>query len=352
MPSTPETPTSRDVTVASNECRLNALKIRKENDWFGHDVESKTTSGQRLTSASGGGARTPSKTSLESEQWFRFDAKGIKPETQVTSRSKANAIGDQQDWYKHGPDVPDPPSWENKPKTRSRRSACSEVRQRATDSNDWFRHDHKNGPTTSGSRKPFTGTSPTTALWVVTSEDGKSPTDLASTPRPKSRLTGPEADEYYRRNKTGTSSEWFSHEHPGDDTSGGSGNVRTRGTPEGGEIANRLKGESDEWFSHDANRAYITPTPVVRGNSPLTRELKERSQGREIKQLFRIEENLRTTWVAPPSLLGSPETPTAPSTGTPFPATVSNGNSDVIQESRDNLSISNGQDAASNEQHS
>lgn len=354
MPSTPEAPTTRDVGSASNECRINASKNRKENDWFGHDAGSKTPSGaQRLTSSSVG-VRTPNKTSQESEQWFRYDANGTKPEAEVTSRAGARAHGDQQNWYKHGPEVPDPPSLENKNKTRSRRSACSEVRvQRATDSNDWFRHDHKNGAFTSGSRRPVKVNSPT-SLWVVTTEDGKSPADLASTPRPKSRHTGPEADEYYLRDKTGTSSEWFSHEHPRDDplASAGSGNIRTRRTPEGCEIANRLKGESEDWFSHDNNRNYVTPVLVVKGKSPLTRDMMERAQGREVKQIFCMEENLRATWIAPPPLLGGSSSqviPTVPSIATPTSSTASNGtdSTELVQEKMDNLLLSNGQNIVS-----
>lgn len=383
MPSTPETPTgARDVSAASDECRMNAIKNRKENDWFGHDAGSRTpssSSGQRPTSASGGAARTSGRTSRESEQWFRYDAsKGCSPSSsskggggkQETEAKAREMFVAQQDWYKHGPEVPDPPSLEKGSKTRSRRSACSEVRRQqkaATDSNDWFRHDHKTA-SGSGSRKVNVKVASPTALWAQ--NGAGSPLESTSGPRSKSRLTAPEADRYYRRDKIGSSAEWFSHEHPRHDddviaaASGGSGGKRTRGTPEGGRIADRLKGESEDWFSHDGNRPYVTPTPVVKGNSPMTREMMERAQGREIKQIFRMDENLRTTWTAPPALFGPPGSPgaapgaaTTPSAGMTTPsgcydpssATASSANCDVIQDKMDGLVIENGRKPGNSE---
>lgn len=217
--------------------------------------------------------------------------------------------GTQQDWYKHGDGVPDPPSLlDKRSKARSRRSACTEVRHKATDPNDWFKHDHAKGtgpaaePPTRPSKKPAAAASPT-SLWVVYSADGSSPSPSELASRPRSRLTVPEADDYYRRDKVGSSAEWFSHDHPRDDTSC-QVTSRMRGTPEGGEIASRLKGESEEWFSHEGSRDYVSPLPPGKGHSPLTRELMERAQGSEIKQIFQMEERLRATWSAPPPLLG------------------------------------------------
>lgn len=374
MPSTPEVPTgARDVSVASDECRMNAIKNRKENDWFGHDAGSRTpSSGQRPTSGSGGGARTSGRTSRESEQWFRYDAsKGYSPSSSKGGGGKpeteSKVFGAQQNWYKHGPEVPDPPSMEKGSRTRSRRSACSEARQQqqkgATDSNDWFRHDHK---TASGSRKVTAKvTSPTTALWAQNGAGSPPEQPTTSGPRSRTRLTAPEADQYYRRDKIGSSAEWFSHEHPRHDdvivASGGSGGMKsartTRGTPEGGRIADRLKGESEDWFSHDGSHPYVAPIPVVKGNSPMTRELMERAQGREIKQIFRMDENLRTTWTAPPPLFGPPGSPgaasgastTTPSVETPSSATASSAN-DVIQDIKvDGLVVDNERNPANSE---
>lgn len=369
MPSTPEVPTgARDVSVASDECRMNAIKNRKENDWFGHDAGSRTpSSGQRPASGSGGGARTSGRTSRESEQWFRYDAsKGCSPSSSSSSKgdsgstpeTKAKVFGTQQDWYKHGPEVPDPPSMDKGSRTRSRRGACSEVRQQqkaATDSNDWFRHDHKTASGSGSNKVTAKVTSPTTTTALWAQNGAGSPPEQPTTsggPRSKTRLTAPEADRYYRRDKIGSSAEWFSHEHPRHDddaASGGSGGAKgartTRGTPEGGRIADRLKGESEDWFSHDGSHPYVAPAPVVKGNSPMTRELMERAQGREIKQIFRMDENLRTTWTAPPPLFGPPRSPGAatgasatPSVETPSSATASN---DVIQDKVDGLAVDN-----------
>lgn len=306
MPSTPEA-ASRDVNAASDECRKNASKNRKENDWFGHDAGSRNTASVSVHDnrpRSSAAPRTPNNSARESEEWFRYDGNGTPtssgPGADVTSRARDR----EQDWYKHGTDVPDPPSLEKRSKGRSRRSACTEVRQKATDPNDWFRHDHAKGSGTipeRPSKKPSKVASPT-SLWVVYSEDGTptNPADRASTPRSHSRLTSKEADEYYRRDKVGTSTEWFSHDHqnlvPDQATS-------TRATPQGTEIANRLKGESENWFSHEGNENYVSPLPVGKGHSPLSKELMDRAQGSEIKQVFQMEHLIRTTWKAPLPLL-------------------------------------------------
>lgn len=286
MPPTPEVRKGQDVIDVTSEYQKNAIKNRKENDWFRHDVTgSRTPPSSRQTSCDDdddGAARTWNK-SRESEQWFRYDVNGSLPSPQ-----KNNPEPEVPDWYRHGPDVPDPPSLETKSKPRSRRGACSEVRKMAPDPNDWFRQDHKDRTTTSGSREPVKVTS-STALWVLDLDDCRGQADLVSTSRPRSKPTCPEANEYHRRDRQGTSAEWFSHEHPRNGTtSGGSGrrsaNVRSR------------KGrDSEDWFSHHDNRNYVTPVPVVRGNSPLTRELIERGRGHEIKQVFRMGENLLRT---------------------------------------------------------
>lgn len=357
MPSTPEA-ASRDVSVASDECRKNAIKSRKENDWFGHDAGSRsTTSGSvhdnRPRSAAA--PRTPNKTARDSEDWFRDDANGTPttsgPGSDVTSTKARVLHGNQQDWYKHGDNVPDPPSLEKRSNVRSRRSACTETRHKTTDPNEWFRHDHEKGSGTiaEGSarpaKKPAKVASPT-SLWVVYSEDGRStsPADLASTPRPRSRLTASEADEYYRRDKVGSSADWFSHEHPRDETFASGPATRMRGTAEGGEIASRLKGESEDWFSHEGNKNYVSPLPAGKGHSPLTKELMERAQGSEIKLVFQMEEKLRATWKAPPPLLGPEVIEDAPSSSAADPEV------EKVREKMNNL-LSNGQNNGATTEH-
>lgn len=314
MPPTPEVRKGQDVSDVTSEYRKNALRNRKENDWFSHDdTGSRTPPPSRQTSGDDDGAARTWNRSLESEQWFRHDVNGSLPSPRNRPEPEMNADDDgagtkkvlfvgrdpAPDWYRHGPDVPDPPSLDTKSKPRSRRGACSEVRQMASDPNDWFRHDHHHDrrTTVSGSREPVKVTA-STALWVFVPDDGRGPAEpLVSTTRPGSRLTCPEADEYHRRDRQGTSAEWFSHEHPRNcTTSGGRRGANVR-RPD----RSRRGRESEDWFSHHHdNRNYVTPTPVVRGNSPLTRELIERGRGREIKQVFRMDENLPTIKDCPP----------------------------------------------------
>lgn len=307
MPSTPEVRKGQDVSDVTSEYRKNALRNRKENDWFSHDDTGSRTPPSRQTSGDDDGAARTWNKSLESEQWFRHDVNGSSPsprnipEPEMTADDRAGTkkvfVGRYPvpDWYRHGPDVPDPPSLETKSKPRSRRGACSEVRQMASDPNDWFRHDHHDRTTVSGSREPVKATS-STALWVFVPDDDRGPAELVSTTRPRSRLTCPEADAYHRRDRQGTSAEWFSYEHPRNGTTSGGRRGANARRPD----RSRKGRESEDWFSHHDNRNYVTPTPVVRGNSPMTRELIERGHGREIKQVFQMDENLRAIRDCPP----------------------------------------------------
>ena len=114
-------------------------------------------------------------------------------------------------------------------------------------------------------------------------------------PRGKSRVTSVEADEYYKRDKLGSGSSWYSHEH-GSEEACTTSPRNMKGT---NDIASRLKGESEDWFHHDTDKDHANPTPPIKATSPLAKELIERAQGVEIKQVFQMEENLRTTWIAP-----------------------------------------------------
>jgi hypothetical protein len=183
------------------------------------------------------------------------------------------------------------------------------MKMTACDTNDWFRHEHIPGepasprivPLATLGRKhttsPIAGESKNTPLWAGKSDSVEDAVDVRQT------VSSPEASEYLKRNITGTTSEWFPHEHPADSR----GNDQTVTTPrhKGGkecaENAIRMQGESPpSWFSHDPIQNYTEPShPKL--TSPEARLLKEKAKGDEMRQVFRMDQNLKTTWVVPPS---------------------------------------------------
>jgi hypothetical protein len=192
----------------------------------------------------------------------------------------------------------------------------------ACDSNDWFRHEHLQGeaispridtagrtPGKKPPKSPHASETVNSPLWAghVVVEDHS--VDARATPRP-------EAAEYLKRNKAGTSSDWFPHEHSADASANGLGAVSSRhkGSKEGEENAMRFKSDRSQiWFNHDPDPHYSEPRPAPKLTSPEARLLMERAKGDEMKQVFRIDQNLRTTWTAPSN---------TPATVTPAPQQV------------------------------
>lgn len=113
-------------------------------------------------------------------------------------------------------------------------------------SNQWFKCDESpastpNKGTPKASKQP-------TGDWFA---HGTPSTDDKKETKP--RVVTSEGESYCRRDKTGSSAAWFSHEHgkdsPGGQGCGGAGpRVMSK---EGCGNATRMRGESENWFNHD-----------------------------------------------------------------------------------------------------
>ena len=84
------------------------------------------------------------------------------------------------------------------------------------------------------------------------SEEAKSATSGAETRREK------EGAAYCRRDKTGSASEWFSHDHAEND-----GQQRGKAAGSGSLNAARMRNESDCWYKYDKAAAAEETTTVV-----------------------------------------------------------------------------------------
>ena len=137
MPSTPVSPApdsslSQSSRQTNDECRSNAIKNRRENEWFSHEFKSSMPS---PVSSSTDSVRKNQK----SGEWYTDQADSSNNVSVTGVSSTVNNatpesrkiqqkvyVGSQQDWYKHGDKVPDPPSLTSRPK--SRRSTCNETK--------------------------------------------------------------------------------------------------------------------------------------------------------------------------------------------------------------------------------
>ena len=332
------------------------MKNRQTNDWFSHHDFNDNNNSTTTTTTNGSAAHadqppmsptrrpagtgTPSK-SQESEQWYRYDAAttdgvaGPRNSTSETLRiheSQRTRSGGQ-DWYKHGADDRDLVDvGVQRPKVRStkrvgpdgRSTAAATASGASSDPNDWYRYDHDEpDAATSELSTPVrrqgnvNNRESTESPWNLTVGGGggdmvDNGTTAAAGPPVSPRttkLSGVEAEANYRRDKVGSSADWYTH-HDGPPTSSdpvadrSATGLPSRGFRVGGKdgqrIADKLSVESDAWFDHDANRNYTAPLPAVKGSSPLTREMIERAKGGEMRQIFQMEQNLHVAWTAPP----------------------------------------------------
>jgi hypothetical protein len=259
------------------------------------------------------------------------------------------------DWFKHDDgrktEQPWPPGPDQLPPAKVHRQRRNDEAKRQMmtghDPNEWYRHEHGpndspdgatvESPTRHGKKqvqssaekcKGHVGTTVSAVgadgaggtLWFA--HDGRQPRGAAdgtekngdaSLHSPRHRHTAPEADAYYNRDKIGSGSDWFPHEHPAttDDHQPPASSVSTPRTATAGphreseEIARRLKVESEDWFSHDASTApaaALPPSPsrgqgsrcgVGGGKTLEVQKMLARDSGDEVRQILRVDDNVR-----------------------------------------------------------
>jgi len=106
----------------------------------------------------------------------------------------------------------------------------------------------------------------------------------------------PDASAYYRRDKDGSSAEWYPHTHQqptpsadGEPRRAAASCRRSGGSAEAEDIARRLKMESEDWYVYDG------PGEGVRAAektvSPEVRRMQERATGNDMKRTLRFDDN-------------------------------------------------------------
>jgi len=315
----------------STECRSNAQRSRQQSDWFSHDSASGPqvkSSGKKTlphTSASGNSLTVPGSSdsftgrpespSRAAAGLSSAETRGSNPNAKRNFSKQHDVMnGDSQGWYKYGADHRDEIIGRSSKASHARGTleGGTEIKKKMTacDSNEWFRHEHIPGEVISprissaghqGRRhpkSPLCNESTNSPLWAASKTDSdEGIIDVRQV------VSSPEASEYLKRNKTGTTSEWFPHEHAADsDGNLSSASQRQKGGKECAENATRLKGESSQtWFSHEPNQNYTAPSPQPKLTTPEARLLMEKAKGDEMRQVLRMDQNLKTTWTVPSS---------------------------------------------------
>jgi len=114
------------------------------------------------------------------------------------------------------------------------------------DSNQWFKHEKKDVP----------DAGPVSPVHEKKDETPAAGSKSDATQSVKGRDSR-EGDSYGRRDKMGSSGTWFAHDHTDAGAATGGGTPRCN-TKEGGDNANRMRGESENWYNYDANKGGAT----------------------------------------------------------------------------------------------
>lgn len=183
----------------------------------------------------------------------------------MTAKQYADRNRKGSDWFSHDDqhDAP-PPAEVEEPVTSDNGDAAPDVVSQTNrtqmikpvcNSNQWYKYDQKNG----GEK----------CEEVADDSSGASVVEEV-----KLRPNTGDRDSYCQRDKRGSSSEWFSHDHVAE---GGTCSSPRVASKEGGDNASRMRGESENWFDHDANKKDGVPESSHmskgRGNRPQSSEM-------------------------------------------------------------------------------
>lgn len=203
-----------------SEAKSYALRNRQGSDWFTHEEGSKTSD--------------PSpQHELECQQDVEEqngEESGNTPRTQMIK-----PVCNSNEWYKH--DKVENDGEENMVSSVAKEKPLPDRQS----GGDWYSHEAKN--------------------------DDK-PADV------KVRVGSSEGQAYCTRDKTGSSSIWFAHEHDIGSTQTVDSGPRVN-TAEGSSNATRMRSQSENWFSHDGKADLNGPhhTSKGRGNRPQSSEM-------------------------------------------------------------------------------
>ncbi|CAD5120410.1 DgyrCDS8976 [Dimorphilus gyrociliatus] len=244
VPGQPHTPTLHPRTrPEANEW---ALKMRQTNDWFrhdGHNVEERKQLPRKLHTEKA--YEIADKARGAADEWFAHNPNrpAVKPQ-RTRCRSATPREDETGKWFKFS----DNENYHTpRAKHRLTESLGFEVKEKSKGQSDqWYRHEHLDTPETFVKHR-----SPTkecrknldkmraSADWYIHNPS------ITEVPDQKlsARLADREAKTYLDRNKQGSVSEWFSHDHADNGSDAQSAPVPSPRP--------NVNSDSKEWFSHE-----------------------------------------------------------------------------------------------------
>ncbi|ELU09461.1 hypothetical protein CAPTEDRAFT_223662 [Capitella teleta] len=271
------------------EAEAIARKMRGESDWFRHDgknVEEAEPAVPRLKTELA--EEIAEKNRGNADEWFEHNAQNAPDaapkERCPTQESKAahdKVQGKDEKWFKmeENKDYHSP-----RPNSRVTDNRGQEIKEKNGNGkpNEWYRHDNDQAAAGGDATAERPGTGGGVPDWyghenALIEEPG------VSTPRSKqhARYTTAEAGEYLQRNKDGSASSWYSHDHQGEAAPEQPQSSRMSSV-EGKAIASRLKGESEAWFGQDAK----ANVPMDRHRSKEAQDMVNKSRGGGMNQVM------------------------------------------------------------------
>lgn len=202
------------------EAKSYAQRNRQGSDWFSHDDNAVKTS--------------PEHKATESDHEVTEDKNG-EMESSSARTQMIKPVCNSNQWYKYeGKEETDEiaPSGGGKEKMHTPHQSGG----------DWYSHEEKNA---------------------------EKAADV------KVRVGSTEGQAYCQRDKTGSSSSWFAHEHKDGQTTETSVSSPRVNSTEGSSNANRMRSQSENWFGHDEKGDLNGPqhTSKGRGNRPQSSDM-------------------------------------------------------------------------------
>lgn len=210
-----------------------AMRNRQGSDWFSHDASSNN---HQVAAADADDHQAAA---------AEADPRSIEPEmTDVTESQPATGgraqmikpVCNSNQWYKYDQKGEEPGSSVDGPQEAPLSTHREKMHGPHQGGGDWYSDREKEG--TGG---------------CVGAADAKQP-----------RVVSSEGESYCRRDKVGTSSSWFAHDHAGEESAGVAATPRVTST-EGCNNATRMRGQSEDWFHHDGATREAERPHISRG---------------------------------------------------------------------------------------
>ena len=278
-----------------------ALRNRGTSDWYRHDgknIEEMSPPPVRLAGKNAEDIAEKSKG--EPDQWFQHNSNNPPDDqpvpripTEEAKEAQEKIYGKEEHWVKHedNQEYYSPKGQQRLPEFGP--SITFKEKFTKPTSMEWYRHDEGPNPrpsdelpqkSKSKTKSPSKAPQPTSGTWF--SHDMKNGTNVSDSRAISRTSNNPDAEGYLARNRQGSATSWFGHDSSKAELAGAASPRVT--SQEGSNIAKKLGRESENWYSHDANKDYRDSQPCRKG-SEASQHMVERARGGDMAQTLKME---------------------------------------------------------------